>query len=77
MLVKKLGDPFINFVNASGDGPQLGYEHFGDKGQRLNDGRIFSDWQCSGEFFEPFLDQGLAARVMGVVEAAQSFWALF
>jgi hypothetical protein len=31
MLVKKLGDPFINFVNASGDRPELGYKHFGDK----------------------------------------------
>jgi len=42
VLAKKLGDPLIEFANSSGDGPQL-YEHFGDKGQRLNDGRIFSD----------------------------------
>jgi hypothetical protein len=51
--------------------------HFGDERQRLNDRRIFSDREHSGEFFEPHFDQGLAARVMGIVEAAQSFWPSF
>jgi hypothetical protein len=50
------GDPFIDFVNNSGDGPQLSHQHFGDERQRLNDRRIFSDWQRSGEFFEPRFD---------------------
>ena len=75
MLSKQFGDSFTELVNSSGDGPQFRHQHFGDRRQRLNDGRIFSYWQCSGEFFEPRFDQGLAARVMGVVEAAREFLA--
>lgn len=76
MLAKQLGDPLIDFVNASSDGPQLSHQHFRDKRQRLNDGRIFSDRQCSGEFFEPRFDQGLAARVMGIVDASSFSFAM-
>ena len=36
-------------------GQHLSHQHFGDKRQGLNDGRISSDWQCSGEFFWPAL----------------------
>jgi hypothetical protein len=32
---------------------------------------------AAGKFFEPRFDQGLAARVMGVVKAAQRFWPSF